>query len=47
MRPLAQYTLGVGIFVLMVALVVLWNISVYRECRQDHSISYCVRLVSR
>ena len=44
---LPQYALGIGIFALMVVLVVLWNVGVYRECRQDHSISYCVRLVSR
>jgi hypothetical protein len=24
-----------------------WEVSIWRECRTDHSVRYCLRLISR
>ena len=35
------------VFILIAVITLVINISVWNECRVDHSIFYCLRLISK
>jgi hypothetical protein len=41
------YWIGVALFIPLVVASVWWSFSVWSECRQTHSVLYCLRLVWR
>ena len=36
---------AVLLFLLIVGGIVAWNVSIWHECRSDHSFGYCMRVV--
>jgi hypothetical protein len=38
---------AVAIVLAIVAGAIAWNVSLWRECRTDHSWSYCMRVLSK
>jgi hypothetical protein len=34
-------------FAALIGSVIWWNVSIWNECRSDHSWSYCMRLLSK
>jgi hypothetical protein len=39
---------GAALIVLaIIAAVIAWNVSIWQECRSDHSWSYCMRVLSK
>ena len=39
--------LGPLLFITLIVLTINWKLSVWRECRKEHSRSYCFSLVGR
>lgn len=37
----------VSVIALILVGVIWWNVSIWNECRADHSFAYCMRLISR
>lgn len=38
---------AVCIVIAIFASVISWNLSLWKECRSDHSWSYCMRVLSK
>lgn len=47
MKSTLKFVAGILVFLLFIGGVIAWNVSIWRECRAEHSWGYCMRLISK